>query len=112
MDQPDFFELKKEIFNEINKNLSSRNFKFAENNLKKILELDSENLKALFLLGSVYLETKQLDDSIKYLNKVIELDPNIGNAYTNLGVAYIKLRKFNYAKKYILKAIHIKNLPD
>ena len=96
-----------EIFDEINKNLSSKNFISAEENLKKILELDSNNLKALFLLGSVFLEIKQFDNSKEYLKKVIDLDPNIANANSNLGVVYINLREFDLAKKYILKAIEI-----
>ena len=96
-----------EIFDEINKNLSSRNFVSAEANLNKILEVDPNNIKALFLLGSIFLEIKEFDRSKKILKKVIDLDPNIANANSNLGVVYINLREFDFAKKYILKAIEI-----
>jgi len=95
------------IFDEINKNLSNKNFISAEYNLKKILEEDANNLKALFLLGSIFLEIKEFDKSKKYLNKVIDIDPNIANANSNLGVVHINLREFDLAKKYILRAIEI-----
>ena len=100
------------IFDEINKNLKNREFISAENNLKKILETNPKNVKALFLLGSVYLELNQLNNSIKLLNEVIDLDPKISNAYSNLGIIYIKQRNFKKAKFYILKSLEInpKNL--
>ena len=100
------------IFDEINKNLKNREFVSAENNLKKILETNPKNVKALFLLGSVYLELNQLNNSIKLLNEVIDLDPKISNAYSNLGIIYIKQRNFQKAKIYILKSLEInpKNL--
>ena len=100
------------IFDETNKNLKNREFISAENNLKKILETNPKNVKALFLLGSVYLELNQLNNSIKLLNEVIDLDPKISNAYSNLGIIYIKQRNFKKAKIYILKSLEInpKNL--
>ena len=100
------------IFDEINKNLKNREFISAENNLKKILEKNPKNVKALFLLGSVYLELNQLNNSIKLLNEVIDLDPKISNAYSNLGIIYIKQRNFQKAKICILKSLEInpKNL--
>ena len=99
------------IFDEINKNLKNREFISAENNLIKILEKSPKNVKALFLLGSVYLELNQLDNSIKLLNEVIDLDPKISNAYSNLGIIYIKQRNFK-SEIYILKSLEInpKNL--
>lgn len=96
-----------EIFNEINKNLSRREFKIAEKNIKKILDKNPKNIKALFLLGSVYLEVKLFKNSEKILKEVIELDPNIANAHTNLGVVYINIRDFEKAKRCILQSIEI-----
>ena len=95
------------IFEEVNRNLAKREFKSAESNLKKILEEKPKNLKALFFLGSVYLELKQFENSKKLLNEVIDLDPQIANAHNNLGVIYIKLRDFQKAKKCILKTLEI-----
>ena len=95
------------IFEEVNRNLAKKEFISAENNLKKILEKNPKNLKALFFLGSVYLELKQFENSKKLLNEVIELDPKIANAHNNLGVVYIKLRDFQKAKKCILKSLEI-----
>ena len=94
-------------FEEVNRNLAKKEFISAENNLKKILEKNPKNLKALFFLGSVYLELKQFENSKKLLNEVIELDPKIANAHNNLGVVYIKLRDFQKAKKCILKSLEI-----
>jgi len=100
------------IFEVINNNLKNREFKSAEESLKKILEKNPQNVKALFLLGSVYLELKQFKDSTKLLNKAIDLDPNISNAHNNLGIIYFKQRDFKKAKMCIFKSLEInpKNL--
>ncbi len=98
------------MFDEINQNLSKKEFILAEENLKKILEKNPKNLKALFLLGSVYLEIKQFEKSKKLLTEVIELDSNIANAHSNLGIIHIKLRDFEKAKRFILKSLDINPL--
>ena len=72
------------FFEKVNEDLATQNFSLAEENLKKILEIDKNNLKALFLLGSVFIQIGQLDNSIKYLEKVIEIDPNIVNAHNQM----------------------------
>ena len=59
----------KNFFEKVNENLATQNFSSAEENLKKILDIDKNNLKALFLLGSVFIQIGQLDNSIKYLEK-------------------------------------------
>ena len=45
------------IFEEVYKNINTKNFILAENNLSKILDIDQNNIKALFLLGSIFLQT-------------------------------------------------------
>ena len=97
----------KNIFEKVNENLATQNFNSAEDNLKKILDIDKNNLKALFLLGSVFIQTGKLDNSIKYLEKVIKIDPNIVNALNNLGIVYIKLKEFSNAEKYLNKVLDI-----
>ncbi len=97
----------KNIFEKVNENLATQNFSLAEDNLKKIIDIDENNLKALFLLGSVFIQIGQLDNSIKYLEKVIKIDPNIVNAHNNLGIVYIKLKKFENAKKFLNKVLDI-----
>lgn len=95
------------FFEKVNEDLATQNFSLAEENLKKILEIDKNNLKALFLLGSVFIQIGQLDNSIKYLEKVIEIDPNIVNAHNNLGIVYIKLKEFTNAEKFFNKVLDI-----
>ena len=95
------------IFEEVYKNINTKNFILAENNLSKILDIDQNNIKALFLLGSIFLQTGKLIKSKQYLEKVIEKDPNIANAYSNLGIVYIKLKEFIKAKKFLYKALEI-----
>lgn len=97
----------KTIFEIVEENLARQNFILAEDNLKKILSIDENNLKALFLLGSVFIQTGKFESSIKYLDKVIKIDPNIANAQNNLGIVYIKLKKFETAKKFLNKALDI-----
>ena len=96
----------KNVFEKVDKNLATQNFSSAEDNLKKILDIDKNNLKALFLLGSVFIQIGQLDKSIKYLKKVVEIDPNIINALNNLGIVYIKLKEFSNAEKYLNKVLY------
>ena len=97
----------KNIFEKVNENLANQKFSLAEDDLKKILDIDENNLKALFLLGSVFIQTGQLDNAIKYLDKVIKIDPNIANVHNNLGIVYIKLKEFENAKKFLNKALDI-----
>ncbi|MDA8643397.1 sulfotransferase [Candidatus Pelagibacter bacterium] len=95
------------LFEKVNENLAKKNFSLAEDNLKKILDIDENNLKALFILGSVFIQTEQLDSAIDYLNKVNNIDPNIANVHNNLGIVYIKLKKFQDAKKFFNKTLEI-----
>ena len=95
------------FFEKVNENLATQNFTSAEENLKKILDIDKNNLKALFLLGSVFIQIGKLRTSIKYLEKVIEIDPNIVNAHNNLGIVYIKLKEFANAEKFLNKVLDI-----
>ncbi len=95
------------FFEKVNENLTTQNFSSAEENLKKILEIDRNNLKALFLLGSVFIQIGKLSSSIIYLEKVIEIDPNIVNAHNNLGIVYIKLKEFAKAEKFLNKVLDI-----
>ena len=97
----------KKIFEEVDQNLKIQNFELAETNLKRILEIDKTNLKALFLLGSVFLNIEQYDKSVEYLNKVISINPSIVNAYSNLGIVHIKLKQYEDAKKFLKKAIEL-----
>lgn len=95
------------LFEKVNENLAKKNFSLAEDNLKKILDIDENNLKALFILGSVFIQIEQLDSAIDYLNKVNNIDPNIANVHNNLGIVYIKLKKFQDAKKFFNKTLEI-----
>lgn len=95
------------LFEKVNENLAKKNFSLAEDNLKKILDIDENNLKALFILGSVFIQTEQLDSAIDYLNKVNNIDSNIANVHNNLGIVYIKLKKFQDAKKFFNKTLEI-----
>ena len=67
-----------EIFDKINKNLSKKEFKTAEKNIKKILDKNPKNLKALFLLGSVYLEVKLRDQVNGYTAEIISTSTTSG----------------------------------
>ena len=95
------------LFEKVNENLAKKNFSLADDNLKKILDIDVNNLKALFILRSVFIQTEQLDSAIDYLNKVNNIDPNIANVHNNLGIVYIKLKKFQDAKKFFNKTLEI-----
>ena len=70
-------------------NHKKNNFELAESLYNKILKIDANQFQTLFLLGSLYLQTKNFTDAIKLLEKAIKIKPNHADSYHNLGFASI-----------------------
>ena len=84
-----------------------KKFKDAENLYKKILDIDSNHIKSIFLLGSLQIQTKNFKSSVETLTKVIQIHPNHKIALNYLGIAFYKLGEHKKAAEYYKKSIQI-----
>ena len=75
--------------------------------LKKILELDPNNKRALNNIGNVFKEMKNFEEAIKYYLKVINLNPDYKIAKINLAILYHDLGKLDEAKKIYKELINL-----
>ena len=83
------------------------NLKLAQNLYEKVLKIDSSNFNTIFLLGSLFLQTKNFHKAIPLLEKAVSIHPQHANSFQNLGFAYIELGEFEKAKELFIKAIKI-----
>ena len=67
------------------------NLELAKSLYEKILKIDSDNFETIFLLGSLFLQTRNFQEAIQYLNKGILIQPKHAYLYQNLGYAYVEL---------------------
>lgn len=65
--------------------------------LKKILEIDEENIAARGLIATIYLLQEKYDEVIQETDRIIKLDRDFSSAYDNRAFAYFKLGKFDLA---------------
>ena len=84
-----------------------KKFKDAENLYKKILNIDSNHFKSIFLLGSLQIQTKNFKSSVETLTKVIQIHSNHKIALNYLGIAFYKLGEHKKAIEYFKKSIQI-----
>ena len=82
-------------------------FRTAENFYKGILKIDPAHFETNYLLGSLYLQMKNLRKSEKFLKKAIKINSNHSNAYNNLGIVLGQLHQFKKAEESFKKAINI-----
>jgi|GEM_PF-5255148 len=80
---------------------------------RKVLERDPDDAEAIYELGQVMFDKKELGLAIESFKKAIELDLNMSKAYQSLAVAYRKRRELDLAFESINRAIEIDgNDPD
>ena len=88
-------------------NHKKENFFIAEKLYKKILKYDPNYFDAIFLLGTLLIQIKNLEEGINFLKKAVLIQPNFADAYHNLGLAFVELKEFNLAIPYTQKAIKL-----
>jgi len=123
---PNNAEAKKNL-KSIEKNLDTKkNHTSDNNNLRKILTLrnsghvnqalelalnlensESQSSDLLNLIGVLYFETGQVNDSIKYYKHALKINALRADIYNNLANAYIKLRRVEEAVELYERAIEI-----
>ena len=81
-----------------------------EQETKKLLKFDDNNIILLNILGVVYLKKKILEEAELIFQKILKKNPKDKNALKNLGETYRKSKKFSSAiKNYEL---YLKNNPN
>ena len=89
------------------KQINSKQFMIARNNLEKIKENDL--LFYYFNMGKLQTAFGNSDEAIAYLKKAIELKPNYASAYYNLYKCYVRNNNIDAALKCIEKVIENTN---
>ncbi|MCV9387341.1 DUF5107 domain-containing protein [Reichenbachiella ulvae] len=76
--------------------------------LKKALQLNPSDARALYFLGNYSFYTKQYEDAIGYWEKSTQLDAKFPTAFRNLALGYFnKLNQEESALKYLEKAFSL-----
>src|ERR1035437_8682653 len=75
---------------------------------QQALNLQPDNIQAMFNIGVSYLSEFNIDEGELYLNKVMDLDPNIAECYFQLAFTYSVRQEMDKAIQYLVKAIEVK----
>ena len=97
----------KKIFELAYKNHKENNFETAEKLYNKVLSIDSNHFGSIYLLGSLFIQTKNLNKAKTLLQRAIQIDPNYSDAHYNLGNALAELQEFEKAIICFKKAAEI-----
>tara|TARA_B100001540_G_C15804943_1_gene641649 strand:+ start:425 stop:2095 length:1671 start_codon:yes stop_codon:yes gene_type:complete len=97
----------KQIITLAYENHRKNNLRLAESLYKKILKIDTKYFDAIFLLGTLLLQKKNYEESIKLFHQALEIRPNDANTNNNLGHAYVQTAEAQKAKLLFKKAIEI-----
>lgn len=92
------------VLKEAIKHLKNSNLDTAKWLLEKLLEIDSNNYRARFLLGKVHLMYREEVKAEKEFLKILKYNPNNSYALVELGKMYIREGNFQKSKK-ILKSV-------
>ena len=70
----------------------------AEANAKKVLELKSDFLPALNILGTIYFSKKEIETAQNYFQDALNLNPSFLKPYSNLGIIYYTQHQYEEAE--------------
>lgn len=85
----------------------------AENICREILDVQPNNMDALYFLAEICYSSQKYDLAIEYIKNVLQYNPANAEAYNNLGLIYQEKEQFNEAVEYYEKALQLNpNLPD
>jgi tetratricopeptide (TPR) repeat protein len=88
-----------------NKALQNKDYVTAKKLLEKVIRINEDIPEVYNNLGIIYLNSKNIKNSINYFEQAIKLNPKFSMAYCNLGLAYNKISQFDKASENYLKAI-------
>ena len=75
--------------------------------LEEIINHNSEDFRAYYLLGTLYLQLKKTDLAELNLRNALKLNNNMTEAMHNLGIIFILKKNLIEAKDYFSKALQI-----
>jgi len=75
--------------------------------IKREIEKDEKNLKALIDMGNIYYQIKDYNESLKYYEKVLSYDQKNYVAKINISNIYSKLKKYHLVEKILKECIEI-----
>lgn len=73
----------------------------------QILKKDSQNVKVLFLVGTLYLQSKKSNEAIQFLKMAYSLNKKDPHILMNLGIAYKDKQEFTNAEKYLKASLDL-----
>lgn len=82
-----------------------KNYKMAELEFKKALELSPNNAYAHYNLGLVYTEAGVYKEALKQYEEAVKIDPGLWQSYQNMSVVYDYMNDGKKSLEYIQKAI-------
>lgn len=84
----------------------------AEEKYHKVLEIDSDNIKALFNLGLLYSYRQEYENAKEKFLKVHKLEPDRMNAIKHLASISLQTEDWNSCREYSQKGMDIKEEPE
>jgi Tfp pilus assembly protein PilF len=75
--------------------------------LENAIRIAPNFLEAHLVLGSVYMDTQQLDKAVVTLRRALEINAKKGEPYFSLGEAYRRQKKYAEAEKILLAGLKI-----
>jgi Flp pilus assembly protein TadD len=90
----------------IQKNLGD--YKEAEINYRKALEINPGLFEGYYNLGNLSYETENIDEAEKLFLKALEIKPDLYQGYYNLGNIYRERNEFRLSIEFYKKAIYYK----
>ncbi|MDP2279425.1 MAG: tetratricopeptide repeat protein, partial [Nitrospirota bacterium] len=87
-----------------------KDFKTAEINLLKHIELNPDAAKARVMLGEIYENREETEKAIEMYKEALSFDPKHNKAYEQLGKAYLYLGQHEKAKEIYEEGL--KHIPD
>lgn len=89
-----------------------KDFIAASRSFNEALNIDAKNVRANYLLGSIYVELGLWDDSIAYLSRALESDPLNPEYNREIASAYLESGKPEMAKKHAERVGKISEIDD
>jgi len=92
--------------------IRNNQFREAETEFMKAIELDSLDYFTLFNLGGLKHETKKYQEAKVFYSEAIKLEPSVHLFYTGRAKTYIVLREFSNAIQDLNKSISLLEKPE
>jgi len=96
-----------QLIQQANALYNQRDYKGAEESLRKLIKRYPEDAFAHFQLGNVFLRQKQPEAAIKSYQEAIRLKPKYALAYNAIGIVYATQDRWNEAIPEYRKALEI-----